>query len=70
MHFNSGLVPILPFQPEYTHVPFWYIPPCLRQCSDPEERRKRLAKVSQCTLLLVLHGWGELEQASHRHVHC
>lgn len=26
-------------------MPFWYIPPCLRQCSDEQERRQRLAKV-------------------------
>ncbi len=25
---------------------FWYIPPCLRQCTDEAERRQRLGKVA------------------------
>ena len=42
-HFHSMF---LTQEPEYTSVPFWYVPPSLRSCTDPAERQQRLAKVA------------------------
>lgn len=51
-------------------MPFWYIPPCLRQCSDDQEHRQRLAKVGIFLHTHVHHSCASLYTLAYWYIGC